>query len=568
MNPCTNFVSAATLATCALAQAPVYDVSGQPGDELGRSVAWIGDVDLDGVDDFAAGAPFGDGWEVDAGYVKVFSGQSGQELFTFRGENKGDRLGYSVAGLGDIDGDGSSDLIVGAPFHEHSVPSADWGAVYIVSGATAQAVKKFSGHFTDDYLGWSVACAGDFDFDGVPDYAFGAPGDDPFAIADSGMVYVFSGASHSQLRGYAGSEAGDMLGFSLAGAGDVTGDGKPDLVAGAPYYDTGFTQPAGRAYLLSGAANHSKVLLATGQAGGQLGHAVTAGFDFDADGVPDMAIGEPFRKLSGLPAGRVHVVSGATLAVAHVLAGLGDDKVGYSVAGLADADGDGKGDLMVGAPGGDVAANVDLGWVRVFSGASWQHLYQWNGKHLAEQMGYSVASAGKVNADPWTDMLAGAPSSNANGAYSGRALLVLGSAPEPTAYCTAKTNSSGCVPVITYTGCASVSISNGFHLRALNVLEGYPGILIWSMSSQAMPFMGGTLCVAPPILRTPGQVATPNAGYPCTGAYDFHFSQAYMAISGLSAGDDVFAQYWSRDTGFPPPQNVGLTGGLAFSVLP
>jgi hypothetical protein len=94
--------------------------------------------------------------------------------------------------------------------------------------------------------------------------------------------------------------------------------------------------------------------------------------------------------------------------------------------------------------------------------------------------------------------------------------------------------------------------------------------MIWSLASQAAPFLGGTLCVASPIRRTPAQISTLYSGfpYPCPGAYDFHFSHTYMASYGLSSGTDVCAQYWSRDPGFPSPLNAGLTNAMKFTLLP
>lgn len=185
-------------------------------------------------------------------------------------------------------------------------------------------------------------------------------------------------------------------------------------------------------------------------------------------------------------------------------------------------------------------------------------------------MGMTVSTLGYVNADGWTDFLGGAPLADhaVGGVDVGWGRAVLGNAWPPVAYCTAKTNSAKCVPVITYTGCPSVSIA-GFHLVAFNVLESKPGMLIWSRKPKAAPFHGGTLCVKAPIVRTPVQVSSTFAQpLPCQGLYDFTFDHAYMASKGITAGEDVYAQYWSRDRGFLPPDAIGLTNGLHVTILP
>jgi hypothetical protein len=148
----------------------------------------------------------------------------------------------------------------------------------------------------------------------------------------------------------------------------------------------------------------------------------------------------------------------------------------------------------------------------------------------------------------------------------GRLRMHLGGTPAPTNYCTAKVNSAGCTPVIFYTGSASKSLGFGLQILAQNVLPSMPGILIWAKTPNALPFMGGTLCVGSPLTRAGAQVSSTISGPPCTGQYLFQFNAAYMNATGLNAGQDVYAQYWSRDTGFAAPNNVGLTPGLHFQI--
>lgn len=137
-------------------------------------------------------------------------------------------------------------------------------------------------------------------------------------------------------------------------------------------------------------------------------------------------------------------------------------------------------------------------------------------------------------------------------------------------YCTAKVNSQGCTPVISYSGNPTWSGADDFFVTATSVINHKPGILIWSLTQDSNSFGGGILCVGAPIERTPGQHSggTAPPAVDCSGTYSFHFSQTYMLQHLLPSNTTVFAQYWSRDPAFPPPNGIGLTGGLKFTICP
>lgn len=138
----------------------------------------------------------------------------------------------------------------------------------------------------------------------------------------------------------------------------------------------------------------------------------------------------------------------------------------------------------------------------------------------------------------------------------------------PAIYCTAKVNSQGCTPVISFTGSPSLGGGDDFFVEASNVLNFRAGMLIWSRAPAALPFLGGTLCVALPIKRTTLQDSAGNPGLEdCSGTYSFHMSQAYMAAQGIAFGDVIYTQYWSRDP-MSAPSPAGLTDALAFSPCP
>jgi hypothetical protein len=131
-------------------------------------------------------------------------------------------------------------------------------------------------------------------------------------------------------------------------------------------------------------------------------------------------------------------------------------------------------------------------------------------------------------------------------------------------------NSLGCTPVIASSGLPSFSGPDDFMITANNVLNRKVGIMIWSLTPNAVPFLGGTLCLAAPITRTPGQNSggSPAPTLDCTGTYSYHLSQSYMISQLLPPGTKLHAQYWSRDKGFLSPNDIGLTNALSFVVFP
>ncbi len=136
-------------------------------------------------------------------------------------------------------------------------------------------------------------------------------------------------------------------------------------------------------------------------------------------------------------------------------------------------------------------------------------------------------------------------------------------------YCTAKTNSLGCMPSIGSSGLPSQSGPDNFYVTAGNVLNNKNGMMLWSLSEGSNPFFGGTLCVAPTIFRTPAQSSGGNPnGNDCSGTYSYHFTQLYMLQHLLAGNTTVYAQFWSRDPGFAPPYSVGLTNGISFTICP
>ena len=140
---------------------------------------------------------------------------------------------------------------------------------------------------------------------------------------------------------------------------------------------------------------------------------------------------------------------------------------------------------------------------------------------------------------------------------------------QPTVYCTAKVNSAGCTPAMAFAGSPSASAGSGFDLSASQILDNKFGLLFYSKTGpDSSPFMGGTLCVKPPLVRTP--IQNSGGSPPCGGTFSFDFN-AYIASGAdpaLISGQQVWSQYWSRDPGFAPPDNTNPTDAVEFTIQP
>ncbi len=216
---------------------------------------------------------------------------------------------------------------------------------------------------------------------------------------------------------------------------------------------------------------------------------------------------------------------------------------------------------------GDGTAPASVGhfgrvWIFDRSGAAWIEAATIE----SSETGY-LANFGRHLAFDGMQLIVGEGSDDDFGPDSGSAWTYLVT-DAPSTYCTAKLNSHGCTPSISFTGLPASGGADDFFIGAGNVLNNKPGVMVWGLSSAAVPFFGGTLCLQAPLTRAPIQFAhgTPPPVVDCSGAYSFHFSHAYMTAHSLVPGAQVFAQYWSRDQGFAAPNNIGLTNALSFVI--
>lgn len=321
---------------------------------FGSAVAMVGDVDGDRVNDMVVGAPEFTVFGPDPGYAEVRSGADGSVIYHWEGIDARGQFGASVADAGDVNNDGVPDIIVGAPLHDGA--GTDSGLIRVFSGQDGSVLHSISGATGSDDFGRSVDGVGDVNGDDFDDFVVGAPSAGPGF--SRGQVRVFSGQNGSVLFTFTGTADFDQRGWSAAGAGDVNGDGTPDIVYGTPNaFGSGSAEVRSG---LDGSLIHTIVGHASSSS---LGRAVDGAGDVDGDGFSDLIVGD---HLASAAFGEAWLISGRDgSTISQVTGSASNDRLGGAVAALGDIDGDGHADVIVGADQGPIQA---AGFARVYSG--------------------------------------------------------------------------------------------------------------------------------------------------------------------------------------------------------
>ena len=401
------------LSSGASAQSLLHQVPGLAAGELfGTAVALTGDLDGDGRSDFAATTVTG---AQNRGAVRVYSGFDARLLWEVQGTTAGQRFGASLARIGDVDGDGRPDLLVGAWLA--SFPGAlQTGLARVLSGASGATIREHRGDSAQDHFGWTVAGLGDVDGDGVDDYAVAAIDDDDNG-GSAGSVRVYSGASGAALYTLRGSAGEQILGSAIARVPDADGDGRADVAVGAPSF-AGNLQP-GYARLHSGATG-ALLWTASGSANmDQFGGALAGLGDLDGDGRGEVAVGA--RQLAAGAAGYVRILSGADGSVLREIAGNGaGSRFGTALAGAGDVDYDGRDDLWIGVPEASGVASR-AGRIQCHSGASGEILATFDGPVVNARLGTVLVGGLDVSGEGGPDAMSGATGDAQAGPNSGSA---------------------------------------------------------------------------------------------------------------------------------------------------
>jgi len=211
------------------------DIAGtEDGARLGAQIVGVGDVNNDGKPDFMVSAPTASGGGTDRGRVRVYSGASFVVLYNYFGLSDNDQWGSSLAGNGDIDGDGRPDFIIASRFVDPSVGAVNRGQAIAYSGATGDAIYIVTGQANNEGLGASIDFVGDSNNDGRKDFVIGSP-DALVGGTTKGQAVVYNGIDGNVLYTIEGSETGAEFGFRVLGLRDsIENDSRDDFVIAAP----------------------------------------------------------------------------------------------------------------------------------------------------------------------------------------------------------------------------------------------------------------------------------------------------------------------------------------------
>ncbi len=430
----------------------ILDGPNENNANLGISVACAGDVNGDGYSDVIAGAPYlDDGGSFDEGAAFIYfgsaSGSSALPTITLRDANQAyAEFGISVASAGDVNGDGYSDVIIGADLYDDT--NTNEGVAYMYYGNTvgtmSSPVSMLDDANQDDAgFGSSVASAGDVNGDGYSDVIIGAYFYTDGSNGQEGIAFVYHGSpagiSTITTASLENNQASANYGNAVSTAGDVNGDGFSDIIIASQYYDNGSLNE-GAAFVYLGTANGISTTISSTIEGDQIfseiGSSVSTAGDINADGYSDIIIGARYydngEHLEGGGLVFYGSPSGINTSSFDILeVNQPDAFFGYSVASAGDVNGDGYGDIIAGAYSFD-APDVDEGAAFIFLGSSTgislvpSTTLQSN--QASASFGYSVAGAGDVNGDGYSDVIVGAYNYTNDQANEGVVFIFLGSA--------------------------------------------------------------------------------------------------------------------------------------------
>ena len=455
-----------------------------------------GDINGDGIDDLILGAPaastngrFSGKTYVVFGFLDRLAASinlnelNGSNGFILNGISTYNFSGSSVSGAGDINGDGIDDLIIGAPLagsnnlfsgSSYVVFGSDGGFAASINLSELNGSNGFAidGANAYNYSGMAVSGAGDINGDGIDDVIIGAPLTANYMGAsyvvfgsDGGFSASFNLSELNGSNGFAleGISVDDSAGTSVSNAGDINGDGISDLIIGAPGADVG-GDSTGSSYVVFGSDGGFASSINLDELNGSNGFALHGGIsqegvgwsvsdagDINGDGISDLIIGASEADLNGDLSGSSYVVFGSDepfsasinldelngsngFAIEGISPG---DRVGASVSGAGDINGDGIDDLIIGAPethvcgtssglnyvlfgnDGGFASSINMSEINGSNGFAIDSLSTGN------NIGISVSGAGDINADGIDDLIIDGLGTNNN---PGQTYVIFGSA--------------------------------------------------------------------------------------------------------------------------------------------
>ncbi|WP_035362224.1 FG-GAP-like repeat-containing protein, partial [Dyadobacter alkalitolerans] len=393
------------------------------GAQFGWSVANAGDVNGDGFGDIAISANAYDNGQAYEGAVFIYHGSLngiGNVANTIIECNQSFSSMGSVAGAGDVNGDGFGDLLVGVGLYGEK----ETGAVFIFHGSFAGISNVpnttiLGKQEEDANFGSAVAGAGDINGDGFSDIIIGSPGlDVTFPYADQGAAFIYYGSKagiNTMVPNVTLVEGGDWFnyGSEVCGAGDINADGYSDVIVGSPFYSNG-EDYEGAGYIYFGSPNGldkaSKKIVESNKAEARMGTSIGSS-DVNGDGYPDLYFGAPYYTNGEYLEGAVFIYYGLNgwvqtqpmiIESNKANAGMG------SVANAGDTNGDGYSEVIVGAVGFSNGQSNE-GVAFVFNGSGNGLIktpsFSFEGNQESAFMGNAIGGAGDINGDGYSDII-------------------------------------------------------------------------------------------------------------------------------------------------------------------
>lgn len=511
----TTMVVTLSVPICGVAvgQKSVYSVT-SPGTSGTATIATGADIDLDGVPDFAVGNPDDDTVGTNVGIVRTYSAATGLPLVQINGPGPNARFGSSLSIGPDRSGDGRPDIIVA-----HALATPNQWAIAIYDSSSGSVIATIATAVSA--MPPVISTSGDATGDGVRDILVG---DAPFRVFSGSTLAVVPHLNNPVLT--CGGRS--PLNF----IGDINGDGKADIASGLRE-DDWFSLVSGATGAEITCVDQRDVFSVAG-----IG-------DVNGDGLGDFAhINAPDYWVCACTGG-LTVRAGPTGAVirGHFIGTSQNAWQGALVVGLGDVDGDGWGDYhgRIATVGGGIYSGLTGALIASLSGG------------LAP-----VAAVGDTNSDGRSEMLEVAGSSATLRTF-GTGLWT---------FCQPKVNSLGCTPSLVGTGAVDLSANSSITLVASNVRTNHTGLMFGGPAASVIPFLGGWKCSSSYFRTLPLQSGGAPGENSCAGQYTFDITPTFLTSKGLGVGNLVTVQFWSRDSGFPHPNNIGLTSSLGFVFTP
>ena len=422
--------------------------SNQANSNFGYPVSSAGDVNGDGYSDVIVGAFAYDNGQFDEGAAFIYQGSangiSTTAAIMLESNQLAARFGISVASAGDVNGDGYSDVLVGAAYYDNG--ESDEGAVFIYHGSAAGinaiANTQIESNQVSAYFGGSVATAGDVNRDGFSDIIVGAYGYDN-GQTNEGVVFIYrgtvTGISTVSTIQIECNQASAQFGISVASAGDINADGYSDIIIGANLYDNGqLNEGAVFIYIgsSSGIDTANVILLESNKTMSNFGYSVASAGDVNGDGYSDLIVGAYAYENGEGGEGLAFIYHGSSAGIGTAASTILESNqdfayFGISVASAGDINGDGYSDVIVGSYNFD-NGETDEGAAFIYngsaSGINTTATAQLESNQNMAFLGMSVASAGDVNGDGYSDVIVGAYNYDNGESNEGAAFVYHGAA--------------------------------------------------------------------------------------------------------------------------------------------